>query len=111
MGNRVAIAEKVFWNCGLDVTTGGTFTPKPQFQNSSSATATLSPICQLKKTNKQTNKQKTIGLALQVHHGPLYKVGEHNTKIVFFFFKTWRRSFRIQSQKISPTFYKLNEIE
>ena len=23
MGNRVAIAEKVFWNCGLDVTTGG----------------------------------------------------------------------------------------
>ena len=23
MGNRVAIAEKVFWNCGLDVTIGG----------------------------------------------------------------------------------------
>ena len=23
MGNRVAIAEKVFWNYGLDVTTGG----------------------------------------------------------------------------------------
>ena len=23
MGNRVAIADKVFWNCNLDVTTGG----------------------------------------------------------------------------------------
>ena len=23
MGNRVAIAEKVFWNCGLNVTIGG----------------------------------------------------------------------------------------
>ena len=23
MGNRVATAEEVFWNCGLNVTTGG----------------------------------------------------------------------------------------
>ena len=114
MGNRLAVAEKAFWNCGLDVTTGGTVTPKPQFQNSSSATATLSPICQLK---KQTNKQKTIGLDQKNNNfagaswPPLYKVGEHNTKIFFFFFKTWIRSFRIQPQKISPTFDKLNEIE
>ena len=114
MGNRLAVAEKAFWNCGLDVTTGGTVTPKPQFQNSSSATATLSPICQLK---KQTNKQKTIGLDQKNNNfadaswAPLYKVGEHNTKIFFFFFKTWIRSFRIQPQKISTTFDKLNEIE
>ena len=114
MGNRLAVAEKVFWNCGLDVTTGGTVTPRPQFQNSSSATATLSPIRQLK---KQTNKQKTIRLDQKNNkfagesRPPFYKVSEHNTKIFFFFFKTWIRSFRIQPQKISPTFDKLNEIE
>ena len=113
MGNRLAVAEKAFWNCDLDVTTGGTVTPKPQFQNSSAATASLSPICQLKKTNKQ----KTIGLDQKnntfagASRPPLYKVGEHNTKIFFFFFKTWIRSFRIQPQKISTTFDKLNEIE
>ena len=27
MGNRVAIAEKVFCNCGVDVTTGRVFKP------------------------------------------------------------------------------------
>ena len=61
MGNRVAIAEKVsqFWNCGLDVTTGGTVTPKPQFQKeqllSNSHSISHMPT-------EKTNKQKTIGL-------------------------------------------------
>ena len=35
-----------------------------------------------------------------------YGVGKHNTKIFFFFFQTLIRSFRIQPQKILPTFDK-----
>ena len=41
---------------------------------------------------------------------PLYGVGEHNTKIVAFFFKT-EITIDTVPKKISPRFAKLNEIE
>ena len=42
---------------------------------------------------------------------PLYGVGEHNTKSFFFFFLNLDTVLSDQTQKISPTFDKLNEIE
>ena len=44
MGDRVAVAEELFWNCGLAVTVPPVVTSKPQFQNTFSATANLFPI-------------------------------------------------------------------
>ena len=41
---------------------------------------------------------------------PLYGVGEHNTTIVAFFFKT-EITIDTVPKKISPRFAKLNEIE
>ena len=42
---------------------------------------------------------------------PLYGLGEHSTRIFFFFFQTQIRSFRFQPRTFSPKFYKFNEIE
>ena len=44
MGDRVAVAEELFWNCGLAVTVPPVVTSKPQFQNTFSATANLFPM-------------------------------------------------------------------
>ena len=44
MGDRVAVAEELFWNCGLGVTVPLVVTSKPRFQNAYSATANLFPI-------------------------------------------------------------------
>ena len=41
----------------------------------------------------------------------LYEVGESSRKVFFLFFLTQIRSFRIQPQRISPTFNILNETE
>ena len=42
---------------------------------------------------------------------PLYEVGEHNTQIFFFLFLNFDTVLSDSTQKISPTFDKLNEIK
>ena len=44
MGDRLAVAEELFWNCGLGVTVPPVVTSKLRFQNAYSATANLFPI-------------------------------------------------------------------
>ena len=44
MGDRLAVAVELFWNCGLGVTVPPVVTSKPQFQNAFSATANLFPM-------------------------------------------------------------------
>ena len=44
MGDRVAVAEELFWTCGLGVTVPPVVPSKPQFQNTFSATANLFPM-------------------------------------------------------------------
>ena len=42
---------------------------------------------------------------------PLYEVGEHNTQKIFFLFLNFDTVLSDSTQKISPTFDKLNEIK
>ena len=61
MGDRLAVAAELFWNCGLGVTVPPVVTSKPQFQNTFSAIATLFPICYLSQLKHLDMKAIVLG--------------------------------------------------